>query len=58
MAPRPLRSGWSGADDETVALTVTRYAIVEHWTEDDSAETDDASAYLTWQLGRQPPAFG
>lgn len=36
----------------------TRYAIIEHWTEDDSAETDDPSVDLTWQLLRRAPAFG
>lgn len=36
----------------------TRYAIIEHWTEDDSADTDDASVDLTWQFQRQAPAFG
>jgi hypothetical protein len=35
----------------------TRYAIIEHWTEADSAETDNASVYLTWQCQRQPPVF-
>jgi hypothetical protein len=36
----------------------TRYAIIEHWTEDDSAGTDDALVDLTWQFQRQAPAFG
>jgi hypothetical protein len=36
----------------------TRYAIIEHWTEDDSAQTDDAPVDLTWELQRRAPAFG
>jgi hypothetical protein len=36
----------------------TRYAVIEHWTEDDSAETEDAPVDLTWQFQRQAPAFG
>ena len=36
----------------------TRYAIIEHWTEDDSAQTDDAPVALTWELQRRAPAFG
>ena len=36
----------------------TRYAIIEHWTEDDSAETDDAPVDLTWEFQGQAPAFG
>ena len=36
----------------------TRYAIIEHWTEDDSAETGDAPVALTWELLRRAPAFG
>ena len=29
----------------------TRYAVIDHWTEDEAGE-------LTWQLQRQPVAFG
>jgi hypothetical protein len=36
----------------------THYAVIEHWTEDDSAETDDAPVALTWELQRRAPAFG
>jgi hypothetical protein len=36
----------------------TYYAIIEHWTEDDSAESDDAPVALTWELQRRAPAFG
>lgn len=35
----------------------TRYAIIEHWTEDDSPDTDDAPVTLTWQFQRRAPAF-
>lgn len=40
-----------------VPRTTTRWAIIEHWTEDDSAETDDAPVDLTWQFLRRAPAF-
>ena len=36
----------------------TRYAILEHWTVDDSAESDDAPVALTWALQPRAPAFG
>lgn len=51
-------SGATLRESFEVPRNKTRYAIVEHWTEDDSANTDDASVYLTWQFQRQPPAFG
>lgn len=35
----------------------TRYAIIDYWTEDDSAETDDPPVDLTWQFLRQAPGF-
>lgn len=40
-----------------VPRDTTRYAVIEHWTEDDSAETDDAPVDLTWQFLYRPPAF-
>lgn len=40
-----------------VPRNTTRWAIIEHWTEDDSAESDDAPVDLTWQFLRRAPAF-
>lgn len=34
-----------------------RYAVLEHWTEDDSPDTDDPSVDLTWQFLHEAPAF-
>lgn len=35
----------------------TRYAIIEHWTEDDSPDTEDPPVDLTWQFQHQAPGF-
>lgn len=35
-----------------------RYAVIEHWTEDDSPDTDDPAVDLTWQFLARAPAFG
>lgn len=51
-------SGGSVRESFEVPRNKTRYAIIEHWTEDDSAETDDAPVDLTWELLRRAPAFG
>jgi hypothetical protein len=51
-------SGATLRESFTVPHNETRYAIIEHWTEDDSPESDDALVDLTWQLQRQAPAFG
>jgi hypothetical protein len=51
-------SGATLRESFDVPRNKTRYAIIEHWTEDDSADTDDASVDLTWQFQRQAPAFG
>lgn len=51
-------SGATLRESFEVPRNKTRYAIIEHWTEDDSAETDDAPADLTWEFLRRAPAFG
>ena len=51
-------SGATLRESFEVPRNKTRYAIIEHWTEGDSADTDDASVDLTWQFQRQAPAFG
>ena len=51
-------SGATLRESFEVPRNTTRYAIIEHWTEDDSADTDDASVDLTWQFQRQAPTFG
>lgn len=51
-------SGATLRESFEVPRNKTRYAIIEHWTEDDSADTDDAPADLTWQFLRRAPAFG
>ena len=35
-----------------------RYAIIDYWTEDDSAESDDAPVDLSWEFLRHAPGFG
>ncbi|GAB2858800.1 hypothetical protein GCM10027026_05750 [Myroides odoratimimus subsp. xuanwuensis] len=50
-------SGGTLRESFEVPRNKTRYAIIEHWTEDDSAESDDAPVDLTWQFLRQAPAF-
>lgn len=51
-------SGGTLRESFKVPRNRTRYAIIEHWTADDSAETDDAPVDLTWQFLHQAPAFG
>lgn len=50
-------SGGALRESFRVPRNTTRYAIIEHWTADDS-EPDDAPVDLTWQFLRQAPAFG
>jgi len=51
-------SGATLRESFEVPRNKTRYAIIEHWTEDDSVETDDAPVDLTWEFQGQAPAFG
>ncbi len=51
-------SGATLRESFQVPRNKTRYAILEHWTEDDSAGTDDAAVYVTWQFLHRAPAFG
>ncbi|HET6563729.1 MAG TPA: hypothetical protein VFG72_17805 [Marmoricola sp.] len=51
-------SGATLRESFEVPRTKASYAIIEHWTEDDSAKSAGASVELTWQFQRQAPAFG
>ncbi|WP_157571018.1 hypothetical protein [Nocardioides insulae] len=50
-------SGSKLAESFNVPRNKKRYAVIEHWTEDDSPDTDDPSVDLTWEFSRQAPAF-